>query len=547
MKLNSFLENKKNILNFFKNKKFDKVIKFGKKLLKNKKNDFQLNYVIGLSLVNIKNYIEAKKFFKHIITLNQTAENFYIYGNIQKQLNDFTGAAKSFEQAITINPTYSEAFNNLGNTKLKLDLIDEAVINYKKAIDANKKNFQAYFNLAHIYHEKKKFDDLKKLYLSILDLDSNNTTALNDLGYLNLIVGNIDEGRKLFEKVLNIDDKHIKAYKNYFLVTKISKENKFFKKLLNLNISNLGDADKAFIYGSLSKCYFDLNNKEFALRYLDKSNKIKISKSNFSIKEERKIFEKLKNFFNKRLIKLTSHSNKLLFTPIFILGMPRSGTTLLEQILSCHSNIHGAGELNYLPQIINKYELEKTENFDDFIKFLRSEYHRKVLQLSNKKFIIDKLPMNFRWIGFIVKAFPEAKIIHIQRNPMAICWSNYKINFPDPGMDFSLNQKNTAEYYILYDNLMKFWHSKLKDKIINIKYENFVKNHKDETKNLLEKIGLFWEDNLANLHHNSRPVETASLLQVRGDIKTNTSKEWLKYKDYLKIMQETLDSSKVDY
>ena len=155
--------------------------------------------------------------------------------------------------------------------------------------------------------------------------------------------------------------------------------------------------------------------------------------------------------------------------------------------------------------------------------------------------------MNFRWIGFINKAFPEAKIIHLHRNPMAICWSNYKINFPDPGMDFSLSQKNTAEYYVLYNNLMKFWFNNLKNKIINLNYEHFVNNFENETNILIKKIGLNWEENLKNYDKNNRPVQTASLLQVRGKIKKNTSDEWKKYKDKLKIMQETLKSANIEF
>ena len=227
--------------------------------------------------------------------------------------------------------------------------------------------------------------------------------------------------------------------------------------------------------------------------------------------------------------------------------MPRSGTTLLEQVLSSHSNIHGAGELNHLPKIIDKIKLDKIQNFVSFAKTIRLEYYEQVSQLTNKKFVIDKLPMNFRWIGFIVKAFPEAKIIHIHRNPMAICWSNYRINFPDPGMDFSLSQKNTAKYYILYDDLIKFWSKNLNERIIHISYESFVNDFEKETYNLIKKLGINWEENLKNYNKNVRPVQTASLLQVRGSIKKNTSDEWKKYKDHLKIMQETLDSAKIKY
>ena len=546
MNTESILNNKRIILDYFNKGKFEKVIKLGKKFLK-KNNDFQVLYALGVTNLTLKDYFEAEKFFRNIISLKPNAENYYIYGNIQKQLKNYSEASEYFLKAITLKSDYSEAYNNLGNTKFKLGFIDEAVKNYKKAIKFNKKNFLAYFNLAHAYSEEKKFDDLKKVLQDVLKFDENNTTALNDLGYLNLILGNVDEGRKLFEKVIKIDDKHIKAFKNYFLITKAEKDNEYLKKLEKLDLSKANDEDKIFAYTSLSKCNFDLNRSDLAIKYLEESHKLKKTKSNFSFEAEKKLFGKIKNVFEQNLNEQAKYSDKLNITPIFILGMPRSGTTLLEQILSSHSNIHGAGELNYLPKIMDKFKLDKLQNFVDFMKTIRLEYYEKLSQLSNKKFIIDKLPMNFRWIGFIVKAFPEAKIIHIQRNPMAICWSNYRINFPDPGMDFSLSQKDTAKYYILYDDLIKFWSEKLKEKIIHIRYESFVNDFENETLSLLKKIGIKWEENLKNFSKNARPVQTASLLQVRGTIKKNTSDEWKKYQDHLKIMQEILDSAKIKY
>ena len=546
MNSKNFLNNKKIILDNFNKRKFEKVIKLGKKFLKTN-NDFQILYALGLTYITLKNYLEAEKIFRNIILTKPNAENFYIYGNIHKQLKNYNEALEYFSKAINLKSDYSEAYNNLGNTQFKLGFFDKAVENYQKAIKFNKKNIPAYFNLAHAYSEDKNFYDLKKVLQEILKLDEKNTTALNDLGYVNLILGNIDEGRKLFERVISIDDKHIRAFKNYFLITKIKKDNKLFKKLEEIDLSNVKDEDKIFAYTSLSKCNFDLNKSELALKYLAESNKIKKIKSNFSIEAEKKLFAKIKNIFEQNQDREKIHEDKLNFTPIFILGMPRSGTTLLEQVLSSHSKIHGAGELNYLPKIIKNLNLDKIKIFDNFIKIIRSEYYKKVLHLSDKKFIIDKLPMNFRWIGFIVKAFPEAKIIHIQRNPMAICWSNYKINFPDPGMDYSLSQKDTAKYYVLYHDLMKFWTDKLKEKIININYETFVNDFINQTHILIDKLGIKWEENFKNYSKNTRPVQTASLLQVRGKIKKNTSEEWKKYRDHLKIMEETLNGAKIKY
>ena len=195
----NILNNKKIILESFNKRNYEKVIKLAPKFLK-KNNDFQILYALSASYLTLKKYLEAEKFFKRIILLKPTAENYYIYGNIQKQLKNYNEASKFFLEAINLKSDYSEAYNNLGNTKLKLGFIDEAVKNYIKAINANKNNLQAYFNLAHLYNEEKDFENLKKVLLDILKLDESNTTALNDLGYLNLILGNEEEGRKLLKK-----------------------------------------------------------------------------------------------------------------------------------------------------------------------------------------------------------------------------------------------------------------------------------------------------------------------------------------------------------
>ena len=119
--------------------------------------------------------------------------------------------------------------------------------------------------------------------------------------------------------------------------------------------------------------------------------------------------------------------------------MPRSGTSLVEQIISNHSEVHGAGELDLFPKSLKD---SKWQNFDDFssvVSGIRVSYLEKLKQISSKKYITDKLPGNFKRIGFILNAFPEAKIVHLERNPMAVCWSNYKSNFNSPGMSFTLN------------------------------------------------------------------------------------------------------------
>ena len=300
-------------------------------------------------------------------------------------------------------------------------------------------------------------------------------------------------------------------------------------------------------FNALSKSYFDLNNISQGFNYLNKSNLLKKEKSKFSMKDEEKKFMDIKFFFKNLDKSDLKFDNNLHKRPIFIVGMPRSGTTLLEQILSSHSKIHGAGELNYLQKIIDKLGLEKPADFKDYFSQIREFYNEEISKISQKNFIIDKMPSNFRWIGFIFKSLPEAKIIHIERNPMAVCWSNYKTFFVDSGMDFNLSQKDVAYYYSIYADLMKFWKQNFKERILHVNYENFVQDYEENTKKILSYLDLNWENKIRNYDKNDRVITTASYNQVRKGIKKNTSEEWKKHKDHLKIMQETLKSMQIDF
>ena len=263
--------------------------------------------------------------------------------------------------------------------------------------------------------------------------------------------------------------------------------------------------------------------------------------------EQENLFKKIKYFFSDMSTSDLEFNENIKSKPIFIVGMPRSGTSLLEQILSTHSKIHGAGELNFLHKIIDKSGLEKPNNILNYFYQIRKFYYNEINKISKSHFIIDKLPSNFRWIGFIIKAFPEAKIIHIQRNPMAVCWSNYKNFFVDNGLDFNLTQRDVAKYYSMYSNLMDFWNNKYKDKIFNLNYEIFVQDFEKNTKKVLNYLDLNWENKLLEYQKTNRPVTTASHQQVRGKIIKDTSEKWKNYSNYLKDMKETLTSFNIEY
>ena len=544
---NIFDKEKNNITSLFREKKFKDVINEGSNLILKTPDDSQILYILGLSYIELQDFINAEKYFEKLIKIKKLPNIYYTYGNIQKKLKKFDNAIDSFQKAINLNPNFSEAYNNLGNTKKIINKRVEAINHYKKAILIKEDNIEALINLSIILKENNNYEDLINVYKKILKLDNNNVKTIYNLGSAYLFLGDINKGRECFEKAIQIDKSHVPSLRNYVSITKINKENKIFKKLEDIDLNNINNENKILLNNALSKGYFDLDNVKKGFNYLNESNLIKKNISKFSIKEQEIQFQNIKRFFLDCKSLNTNFDSKIESKPLFIVGMPRSGTSLLEQILSSHSKIHGAGELNFLQKVIYKKGLKKTNNMNDYFSDIRKYYYNQITKISKNSFIIDKLPINFKWIGFILKSFPEAKIIHIKRNPMAVCWSNYKTHFFDSGMDFSLDQKEVAIYYSLYLDIIKFWKEIFKDKILDINYEDFVLNFKEQTKSILDYLDLEWEDQIKNYTTNKRAISTASFQQVREKIKKNTSDDWKMYRKYLTDIEGTLKDLNIKF
>ena len=538
---------KNTIIELFNDKKFKKISKYSKNIIDYYENDIDICKLVIASEINLKNYFKAEQFLKKVINTHNTDELNYLYGNILKIQNKYHEAIDLYKKAISLNNKFSEAYNNLANTQKKLGDNENAKSNYIQAIKSNKSNFGAFFNLANLYRSEKKFEKAIDNYKKVLELNPQFVECMNNIGSINLILGNFENGIKYFKEAIEIDKFNSESYYNYVSAKKILENDEIFIKLQNLvEEEKLPEVQNFKMYYSLSKSYFDIDNKDLAFKYLELASNFKLREIENSYKKQSKDFKQIKEYF-KTSKKISELSNNFKTTPIFILGMPRSGTSLIEQIISNHSSVHGGGELDILPLVVENSSWKKNQNFVDTIKFIRNEYFSKISKISEKKFITDKLPGNFKWIGFILNAMPESKILHLERNPMAICWSIYKSEFNNPDMAFTYSQKYIAEFYILYKDLMNFWKNKYPNQFINITYEKFVEDYQNNIKKIFQKLDLEWEDHLLEFYKNKRPVETSSFQQVRKKIYQKSSEEWKKYKNFLKPMMEVLSRNNIDY
>ena len=541
------LFDKNTIIKLFNDNKFNKISKYSKIILDNYESDIDICKLVVVSEINLKNYFKAEQYLKKIVIFHNTDELNYLYGNILKIQSKFHEAIKAYKKAISLNNKFSEAYNNLANTQKKLGDKENARSNYYQAIKSDNSNIGAYFNLANLYRSEKKYEEAISNYKKALQLNPKFVDSINSIGTINSILGNFENGLKYFKEAIEIDKFNSESYYNYVSAKKITGEDKVFLKLKNLIEDEQSSQVQNFkMYYSLSKSYFDMDNKDLGFKYLELASNFKSKEIEYSYKKQSKDFKKIKDYFLSNTENLERLDN-LNLTPIFILGMPRSGTSLIEQIVSNHSKVFGAGELDVLPLTISNSKWEKNDNFIDTLKVIRNEYLSKINKLSEKKFITDKLPGNFKWIGFILNSMPEAKILHLERNPMAICWSIYKSEFNNPDMAFTYKQEYIAEFYLLYKDLMNFWKNKYPNQFINIVYEEFVEDYGNNIKKIFQKLDLEWEDHLLEFYKNKRPVETSSFQQVRKKIYQKSSEEWKKYKNFLKPMMEVLSKNNIDY
>ena len=197
MNSNNFDKEKKRLITFFNKKKFLDVVQNGTKLLKHSPNNKQIIQILGISSIQMQNFIEAEKYFIKLLLIEKNADNYYTLGNIQKKLNKFKEAAISFENALKIKPKFSEAHNNLGNVKKSLNKKDEAIYHYKKAINFKNDNIAALINLSTILKENNSYEKLIEIYEKILNLDPKNLKTLYNLGTTHLFLGNTSKAREM--------------------------------------------------------------------------------------------------------------------------------------------------------------------------------------------------------------------------------------------------------------------------------------------------------------------------------------------------------------
>ena len=455
-------------------------------------------------------------------------------------------AVLAFQKALSIKPDYAEAHYNLGNALKAQEKLEEAIEAYTKALLIKPDYAEAYNNIGGILKNQSKLEEAIEAYTKALLIKPDYAEAHYNLGNALKAQEKLEEAIESYNMAISIKPDHAEAHHNLSKIKKYTEEDKQFLQVQELYKSeNLSEDKRCSLSFALAKMYEDIGKLDYAFSHLIEGNALRKKLLKYSITQDLEFFNRLKEtqphlLKNSMQIKESSIEPK----PIFILGMPRSGTSLVEQIISSHSEVVGAGELNYVAHFGKKLPFDPSSIKIAAISEFRRRYLSELTKLSyGKSCVTDKLPHNFLYIPLIRAAFPESKIVHVRRNAAATCWSNYKHYFTTKNLGYCYDLKDVVSYYALYSDLMQFWQLEYSDGIYNLNYEKLTTNQESETRKLVDHLGLDWEEACLSPQKNKRIVRTASQQQVRQKVYQSSSEVWRKYEPYLNGAFSSLPSS----
>ena len=498
-----------------------------------------------LDLYKERNLPKAESYGKELITYYPNAVILYnILGIILSEQRKTDEAIECYKKGLKVKPDFAMIHNNLGSLYQYKENYNLAESYYKKSIKLNDKISEPLNNLGNLYSKLNNYSQSIECYKKAIIINPKFAVSYYNLGVAQKSIGDLKEAKLNLEKAVKINKYLFVGHRILSQLTKYTRENDHLKVLQDIYFDKkFNEPQGAELAFSLGKAFDDIKDYKSAFKYYSEGNMMRRKNIKFDINEQKNEFNEIKKTFDESIFANLKNLGCTDTTPIFVLGMPRSGTTLVEQILSSHPDVYGADELNLLPEIIEKYfsnnarslssaNLSKIKSKD--FKNIGEEYIEKLKKISKDKKITDKLPINFKWIGFIKLILPNVKIIHCVRNPKDNCFSIFKNYFVNPKLNFAYNLNEIVDFYILYEDLMNHWKSLFPNFIFDIKYEEIIDNSEKKIRDLLKNCDLTWDDRCLQFYDNKRPIQTASDTQARKKIYNTSVDSWINYKDDLK-------------
>jgi len=479
---------------------------------------------------------EAEQLYRKVLRSNPTnVDAMRLLGNVTLQTGRIYQAERLFRRALSNAPDYVLAQIDLGCALKKQSRLEEAIDQFRQAIRLEPDNVQAHYLLGSTLSNAAQTYQAVEAYQRVLELAPTHAGAMLGLGHVLKTVGRQEEA--------------IESYRN--CIRHKPQNGEIYWSLANLKTYRLNDEDihemesrvsgggdpnekvseesKVNFLFALAKAYEDRGEFGRAWEYYHEGNTCRRMLENYDPVRDEVMNDEIVEVFNREFLSGNTGLGHPSAEPIFVLGLPRSGSTLIEQILASHSQVEGTSELPYAGSVATSLNRNRADgvNYPHAVHELEEEHFKRlggdylefarIHRTEGKPFFIDKMPNNFPTIGFIHLILPNAKIIDARRYPLDSCLSSYRQLFAR-GQSFTYDLTEIGEYFIQYQRMMDHWHDVLPGRCLTVQYEEVVTDFDNQVRRLLEYCELPFEDACINFHQTERPVRTASSEQVRQPV-----------------------------
>ncbi|MCB9990421.1 MAG: sulfotransferase [Rhodospirillales bacterium] len=493
-------------------------------------------------------YDEARLAAEHAIALEPEEPLHYLtLASILLAKDQHDEADAVLNKALALNPDSPDALLLLAEVRKGLDMLDEAIEALDKAMALYQETPPLLAEKARTLMYASRVEEGLEVMDKALQMWPQNSTLLLTKVELLLTINRKQEAGELLESSREYLDQYPAYYIHLGSYKKYTEDDPDFIKLQSLEprFSEMGPESKASINFGLFDAYEDIGDYEKAFAHLKKANDAKKEHKPIDVEIFNSAFDKKKSIFTREMLEQYEGVGFESDVPVFIVGMPRSGTTLTEQIISSHPDVYGAGELHDLNNVIR----ELGPLGFDTAAVMGEGYVRKALARArdmDPKRVTDKMPGNFSNIGLIRCILPQAKIIHCRRNPLDNLLSCYKQNFA-VGHYWSYDLEAMASHYAAYRDVMSYWREILPEgSFLEIDYEETVNNFEQQARRLIDYVGLPWDDACLSPHKQKRAVLTASKDQVIRPIYKSSVEAWRRYEKQLQPLVEGLKAHGIE-
>jgi len=428
-------------------------------------------------------------------------------------------AASCFSKATELRPDWAEGWAGLGTMQTRSSQHNEGIESYKKSIELKANQPRVHLSLGHVYKTTGNQEECINSYNDAISFD-------NNFGEAYWSLANLKTYKFSGEEILNMEKK--------------------------VELNEVPEREKVHFLFSLGKAFEDMGSYDESFEYYKRGNDLNRGRTTYDPKAIEALSERLKLFFTEDRFHKYKGSGDNSNSPIFIVGLPRSGSTLVEQILASHSKIEGTMELPNIMNIARKLgnstkdktaypEVIDTLQGIDLADLGKSFINETKFLRTGKQHFIDKMPNNFSHIGLIKLILPNAKIIDARRNPMDTCFSCFKQLFAR-GQAFTYDLSEIARYYVNYVNLMDHWDKVLPGYVYRVQHEDLLNDQEGVTRDLIDFCEVDFESSTLEFYKTKRAVKTASSEQVREPINTKGLNQWKNYETHLKDLKFHLES-----